>query len=249
MANRENACWVAEMGIIPYERACELQRRLVELRKGAEIPDVLLLCEHPHTITLGRNGSQDHLLASGGVLRQLNVEFYPTNRGGDITYHGPGQIVGYPILDLTRHRRDVRWFVEQLEETMIRTSADFSVKTRRAEGMHGAWVETPGGMEKIGALGVHLSRWVTSHGFAYNVSTDLRYFDLIVPCGLAGMRATSLERATGRTMDSEEVRGRIVAHFADAFDAEPTAANCEALSALLPDFFEAAPAMAAADRA
>lgn len=213
-------CWVADLGIIPYKAAYELQKDAVCARKSGYLPDILLICEHPHTITLGRNGKPEHLRASSGLLREMNVEFHPTDRGGDITYHGPGQIVGYPILDLTEHRRDLRWYVQQLEEVMIRTSADFGIEARRAEGMHGAWVATSAGEEKIGALGVHVSRWVTSHGFAYNVSTDLRYFDLIVPCGCAGKRATSLERLKGQAVDQEPVRQRIVQHFAETFGCE-----------------------------
>jgi lipoyl(octanoyl) transferase len=213
----EKICWVVDRGRIAYGPACELQRQLVEARKAGAIPDVLLLCEHPHVITLGRNGNREHLRAGERVLVQMNVELHSTDRGGDITYHGPGQIVGYPILDLAEHRRDVRWYVEQLEELMIRATADFGRAARRADGRRGVWIDTPSGEEKLAALGVHLSRWVTSHGFAYNVSTDLRYFDLIVPCGIAGKRATSLERALGHTVPVEEVRERLVAHFAEVF--------------------------------
>jgi len=182
----ETICWVVDLGRIPYEPACELQHQLVQARKSHTIPDVLLICEHPHVITLGRNGPRDHLQADEVLLEQMHVEFHSTDRGGDITYHGPGQVVGYPILDLTEHRRDIAWYVWQLEEVMIRTSAEFGIAAKRLKGRHGVWIETPDGEEKLGALGVHLSRWVTSHGFAYNVSTDLRYFDLIVPCGIAG---------------------------------------------------------------
>jgi lipoate-protein ligase B len=213
-------CWLVDLGLMPYAHACELQRRVVEARKNGAIPDVLLLCEHPHVITLGRNGQRAHLRASGQLLEQMNVEFSDTDRGGDITYHGPGQLVGYPILDLAEHRRDVRWFVEQLEEIMIRATADFGIAANRIADKHGIWVETPRGDEKLAALGVHLSRWVTSHGFAYNVSTDLRYFDLIVPCGIAGKRATSLESVLGRAVSSGEVRTRLVAHFAEVFSRE-----------------------------
>jgi lipoyl(octanoyl) transferase len=136
-----------------------------------------------------------------------------------ITYHGPGQIVGYPILDLTEHKRDVRWYVEQLEEVMIRATAEFGLRAKRVEGQHGIWLNTkaPASEEKLGALGVHLSRWVTSHGFAYNVSTDLRYFDLIVPCGIAGKRATSLERALGRQVSAKEAQRHLIAHFGEIF--------------------------------
>jgi lipoyl(octanoyl) transferase len=217
MMQSAKICWVVDLGLAPYEPACELQRRLVQARKIDAIPDVLLLCEHPHVITLGRNGKREHLRAAGRQLAQMNVEFHPTDRGGDITYHGPGQIVGYPILDLADHRRDVRWFVTQLEETMIRATADFGVTARRVEDRHGIWVETPAGEEKLAALGVHLSRWVTSHGFAYNVSTDLRYFDWIVPCGIVGKRAASLECVLGRRVPCEEVRPRLVAHFGEIF--------------------------------
>jgi lipoyl(octanoyl) transferase len=220
---------VVDLGLMPYPAACELQREVVEARKAGATPDVLLLCQHPHVITLGRNGKRENLRASDRLLAQMKVEFQATNRGGDITYHGPGQIVGYPILDLAEHRRDVRWYVEQLEEVMIRATADFGITAHRVEGKHGIWVEAPsstdggaagsvrGGEEKLAALGVHLSRWVTSHGFAYNVSTDLRYFDLIVPCGIAGARVTSLERILGRGVETGDARARIISHFGEVF--------------------------------
>lgn len=227
-------CWVLDLGLIAYGPACELQRRLVAARKVGAAPDVLLFCEHPHTITLGRNGKREHLRVSDHLLAQKNVEFFATDRGGDITYHGPGQIVGYPILDLAEHRRDVRWYVEQLEETMIRATADFGVSARRSEAGHGAWIDAPAaaaaaGEEKLAAVGVHLSRWVTSHGFAYNVSTDLRYFDLIVPCGIAGKRATSLERALGRAVRSEDVRARLAERFGEVFQRTMVSATREEL--------------------
>jgi len=217
MSDAVKTCWLVDLGLIPYLAAWELQQRLVEARKAGASPDVLLLCEHPHVITLGRNGKREHLRASDRLLAQMGVEFHSSDRGGDITYHGPGQIVGYPILDLAGHRRDVRWYVAQLEEVMIRASADFGVAARRVEGRHGIWVDSPAGEEKLGALGVHLSRWVTSHGFAYNVSTDLRYFDLIVPCGIAGARSTSLERVLGTPADIGIARDRVAAHFAEVF--------------------------------
>jgi lipoyl(octanoyl) transferase len=167
------------------------------------------------------------------LLAQMSAEFHPSDRGGDITYHGPGQIVGYPILDLTRHRRDVRWYVAQLEEVMIRSSADFGVVARRVEGRHGIWVDTTAGEEKLGALGVHLSRWVASHGFAYNVSTDLRYFDLIVPCGIAGARSTSLERILAGLADIGAVRERVALHFAGVFERNLQKVSRESLSKIL----------------
>jgi len=214
-------CAVVELGLISYTRAYELQQRAVAARKENEISDMLLLCEHPHVITLGRNGKAEHLRASDRLLSQMNVEFCQTDRGGDITYHGPGQIVGYPILDLTGHRRDVRWYVRMLEEAMLRTSTEFGIAARRIEARHGLWVDTDSGEEeKLGAIGVHLSCWVTSHGFAYNVSTDLRYFDLIVPCGIPGKRATSLERLLKRAVSVDEVKPRISTHFGEVFERE-----------------------------
>ncbi len=203
-----------------YGPSCQLQREVVEARKAGDIPDVLLLCEHPHVITLGRNGKREHLRASEHLLAQMNVEFRSSDRGGDITYHGPGQVVGYPILDLCEHRRDVRWYVEQLEEVMIRVTADFGLSARRIPDKHGVWLDKPEGEEKLAAIGVHLSRWVTSHGFAYNVSTDLRYFDLIVPCGIADKRTASLERALGRNVRAAEVRPALIEHFGKVFDRE-----------------------------
>jgi lipoate-protein ligase B len=220
MPHAAKTCWLIDHGRIPYAPAYDLQRQLVQARKARAIPDVLLLCEHPHVITLGRNGTRENLRVSETLLQLKNVEFYSSDRGGDITYHGPGQIVGYPILDLTEHRRDIGWYVAQLEEVMIRTTADFGIAAKRVRGQHGAWIDTPNGEEKLGALGVHLSRWVTSHGFAYNVSTDRDYFDLIVPCGIAGKGVASLEGALGRSVAIDEVRDRIVAHFASTFGLE-----------------------------
>ena len=206
-----------DAGVIPYGAACELQAQVVQARKAGSIPDVLLLCEHPHVVTLGRNGKMEHLRASSGLLAEMNVDFHSTDRGGDITYHGPGQIVGYPILDLAEHRRDIRWYVENLEEVMIRATADFGIAAKRVRCQHGIWIDTERGEEKMGALGVHLSRWVTSHGFAYNVSTELRYFDLIVPCGIAEKGVTSLERVLGQPVSINKVRERLTVHFASAF--------------------------------
>lgn len=233
----EKTCWVADLGLIAYEPAFEMQRRLVAARKAGLIPDVLLLCEHPHVITLGRNGHRENLLASEHLLRQMGVEFRPTDRGGDITYHGPGQIVGYPILDLAGIRRDVAWYVRQLEETMIRATSDFGITAVRKAGLTGVWVEGANGAapEKLAAIGVHLSRWVTSHGFAYNVSTDLRYFDLIVPCGIPDKRATSLERLLGRAVGREEIAPRIVGHIGGIFGRDIQTVSREFLNRYLAD--------------
>ncbi len=213
--------WVVQIGRITYSEGCDLQNRIVAARKLNRVPDVLLLCEHPHVITLGRNGKREHLLASEPVLRQMGVEFHETNRGGDITYHGPGQLVAYPIFDLNEIRRDLAWYVRQLEEAMIRASAEYGVKAERRAGHRGVWVNVAsGGEEKLGAIGVHVSRWVTSHGLAYNVATDLRYFDLIVPCGIQDKRATSLERLRGERIDSEQVAAALVKHLGDCFDVD-----------------------------
>jgi len=190
---------------------------------------VLLLCEHPHVITQGRNGKREHLLASEHVLRQKGIEYYETTRGGDITYHGPGQIVGYPILNLGAIRRDVVWYVRTLEEAMIQATAEFGIKAGRVAGKTGIWVRVGNTEEKLAAIGVHISRWVTSHGFAYNVSTDLRNFDLIVPCGIAECKATSLEKLLGRSVEEKEVSPRIAKHLGELLGLEMKEASVKAI--------------------
>ena len=215
-----NRCHTIDLGLIGYAEAWALQKRIVAARKAGAIEDVLLVCEHPHVITQGRNGKREHLLASEHVLRQKGVEYYETSRGGDITYHGPGQIVGYPILNLGAIRRDVVWYVRMLEEAMIRATSEFGITAERVAGKTGIWVKSGDTEEKLAAIGVHISRWVTSHGFAYNVSTDLRYFDLIVPCGIADRKATLLEKLLGRTVEQEEVAPRIARHLGELFGRE-----------------------------
>ena len=212
------SCLIVELGLIGYAEAWNLQRRLVTARKAGAIEDVLLLCEHPHVITLGRNGKREHLLASEPVLKQKGVEFCATDRGGDITYHGPGQIVGYPIIDLNPDRRDVHRYVRDLEEVMIRVCADYGLTAGRIKGFSGAWIDDA----KIGAIGVRISRWITSHGFAFNVTTDVDFFDLIVPCGIADRGVTSLAEAIGRPPELIEVEDRFVDHFARVFEREVT---------------------------
>ena len=241
---------VVDLGMIEYGTAWELQRRLVAARKAGTVPDVLLLCEHPHVITLGRNGKAANLRATDLMLAQLGVSFFETNRGGDITYHGPGQLVGYPILNLSEIRRDVGWYVRNIEEAMIRATAEFGISGRRVAGRTGVWVDVQAGSaaeyekelkevkeaedeEKLAAIGVHLSRWVTSHGFAYNVSTDLGYFDLIVPCGIAGKRATSLEKLLGRRVEMREVGPRIAAHLGQIFDLDLRGCDRDDLDVML----------------
>jgi lipoyl(octanoyl) transferase len=233
---------IIDLGLVEYGAAWALQRRLVAARKAGAVPDVLLLCEHPHVITLGRGGKLTNLRASDHVLRQMGVSFFETDRGGDITYHGPGQHVGYPILNLAEIRRDVTWYMRSLEETMISATAEFGIASRRVPGRTGVWVDVPAEHaaeeEKLAAIGVHLSRWVTSHGFAYNVSTDLRYFDLIVPCGIADKRATSLEKLLGRGVDMKEVSPKIAAHLGELFDIDLRAASRDTLDAQLREYEE-----------
>jgi lipoyl(octanoyl) transferase len=222
------SCFIVDVGLIAYAEAWELQKRLVTARKNGAIEDVLLLCEHPHVITLGRNGKREHLLASEQVLRQKGVEFHSSDRGGDITYHGPGQLVGYPILNLAAIRKDVVWYVRMLEEVMIRATAEFGITAERVAGKTGIWVRgtasdsnaSANTEEKLGAIGVHISRWVTSHGFAYNVSTDLRYFDLIVPCGITGRKATSLEKILERAVTLKQAVQPVVRNFGEVFGLE-----------------------------
>ena len=209
-------CIVEQLGLLGYEEALHLQRQRVAQRKAGEIPDTLLLLEHPHVYTLGRNAKREHLLVSPEYLRSRGAEVYETDRGGDITYHGPGQLVGYPILDLTQHRRDISWYMRSLEEVFIGVASDFGVHASRLAGAAGVWV----GDEKLVAMGVHVSRWVTSHGFAFNVSTDLSYFDHIVPCGLHGKGVTSLEKLLGVPVPLDEVIESVVEHFHRTFEFE-----------------------------
>jgi lipoyl(octanoyl) transferase len=224
---------VIDLGLISWAEAYALQQRVVAARKGDEVEDVFLLCEHPHVITLGRSANLANLLASEHVLRQKAVELRATNRGGDITYHGPGQVVGYPILNLNQIKRDVGWYVRTLEEVMIRASAEFGVSAFRVPGKTGIWVNAGDTEEKLGAIGVHISRWVTSHGFAFNVSTDLRYFDLIVPCGIADRKATSLEKILGRSVSLDEVRPRLECHLGEILSLSPHKVTREELLARL----------------
>ena len=197
-----------------YATAFELQRRLVVERQQGLIPDHLLLVEHPHVVTLGRNGHRENLLASDEILERAGVEFHPTDRGGDITYHGPGQLVGYPILDLREWKRDVAAYVRAIEEVIIDTLADFGIAAGRIPKLTGVWVDG----RKIAAIGVHISRWVTSHGFALNVSTDLSYFQYIVPCGLT--KPVTSMAALGVRATLEDVGYVLAAHFGRVFDFE-----------------------------
>jgi lipoyl(octanoyl) transferase len=220
---------VRYLGVVPYAEADNLQRTLVEERRAGRVPDLLLLLEHPHVITLGvkLGAARSHLVATPELLTQRSVEVHESGRGGDITYHGPGQLVGYPILDLRPDRCDVHKYVRDLEEVMIRAAADFGLTAHRVEGLTGAWV----GADKLGAIGVRISRWITSHGFAFNVMTDLDYFKLIVPCGISSGGVTSVSRAAGRPVGMAEARAAIVARFCGVFDRQVVGEADAAVSA------------------
>jgi lipoyl(octanoyl) transferase len=204
---------VQRLGRLSYADGLEVQARLVAERQAGRIPDTLLLLEHAPVFTLGRNARREHLLLDEAELRARGFEVFECGRGGDVTYHGPGQVVGYPIIDLSPDRRDVHRYCRDLEEVMIRTCSDYAVPASRVTGLTGAWV----GDAKIGAIGVRLSRWVTSHGFAFNVATDLAPFGMILPCGIRGRGVTSLERLLGRPAPLDEVMARLAAHLAAVF--------------------------------
>jgi lipoyl(octanoyl) transferase len=207
---------VRRLGRVGYSESLALQAQLVEDRKAGRIGDTLLLLEHDPVFTLGRNARSENVLVPEDLLRARGFEVFEVGRGGDVTYHGPGQVVGYPILDLAPDRCDVHRYVRDLEEVMIRTCADHGVEAGRIAGLTGAWV----GDRKVGAIGVRLSRWVTSHGFALNVSTDLAPFGLIVPCGIANRGVTTLEQAAGRSVALADVLVGLESHFASVFGAK-----------------------------
>ncbi len=214
-ASRSRVFEVRRLGLVAYGEALDLQQTLVEERRAGCVPDLLLLLQHPAVITLGvRRDSRSHVTASDGQLAMHGIEVHEAGRGGDVTYHGPGQIVGYPILDLRPDRCDVHRYVRDLEEVMIRVCADYGVAAHRADGLSGAWV----GTEKIGAIGVRISRWITSHGFAFNVNTRLEDFQLIVPCGIADRGVTSLRKLLGEELSIGQVEDRFILRFAEVFD-------------------------------
>lgn len=206
---------------MPYDEALALQRALVDERRAERVPDLLLLVQHPPVITLGvkGDGGRSHIVAPPDHLDRLGIGIHETGRGGDVTYHGPGQLVGYPIIDLKPDRQDVHRYVRDIEEVMIRMAADFGQTASRIEGLTGAWV----GAEKLAAIGVRISRWITMHGFAFNVTTNLEHFRLIVPCGIGDRGVTSLQKLTGRDIDLAEVEASCVRHFADVFERAPLA--------------------------
>ncbi|MFU8860374.1 MAG: lipoyl(octanoyl) transferase LipB [Cyclonatronaceae bacterium] len=221
---------VIDVGLVPYQQAWDLQKavqkRLIDekmARRADPGPkagqsaersnDVLLFVEHPHVYTLGKSGDGSHLLAAAGELERIGATYVKIDRGGDITYHGPGQVVGYPIIDLDRHYTDIHRYLRELEEVMIRVCADYGFSAGRIDGLTGVWIDDA----KICAFGVKCSRWVTMHGFAFNVNTSLDYFGHIVPCGISDKKVTSLQQLLGRTVDPAEVKKRITGHFETVF--------------------------------
>lgn len=234
-----------DLGSIDYKAAWDLQERILtetvrqkmenrQLAPAVQFPprQVLLFCEHPHVYTLGKSGREEHLLADGRALREIGASFYKINRGGDITYHGPGQLVGYPILDLDFFFNDIHQYLRLLEEMVIRTCADYGLITGRIEGLTGVWVEAEAGEKarKICAFGVRCSRWVTMHGWAFNIHSDLSYFDRIVPCGITDRGVTSLQQELGRIVDVEEVKGKMLIHFQELFQCALIAGQPEELA-------------------
>ena len=223
---------VKDLGLIPYQEAWDLQQELLkevigikrERRKtGGEAKHYFLFCEHPHVYTLGRSGNKENLLLNDQELEEHNIDYYKINRGGDITYHGPGQVVGYPILDLDCFFTDIHKFVRYIEEAVIRLLADYGLNGDRIEGYSGVWFKATNGKpdRKICAVGIHLSRWVTMHGFAFNVNTDLSYFSHIVPCGITDKAVTSLsEELGGKKIDMQAIKQGLSRHFSDLFGYE-----------------------------
>jgi lipoyl(octanoyl) transferase len=207
---------VRHLGRVPYAEGLQIQEQLVAERQAGRIIDVLLVLEHEPVFTMGRNARAENVLLSSEALRAQGYEIFETGRGGDVTYHGPGQVVGYPILELPPERRDVHRYVRDLEDVMIRACADYGVSATRIAGKTGAWV----GTDKVGAIGVRIARWVTSHGFALNVANELDPFGLIVPCGIRGHGVTSLKALLGRDVDAEEAAVRLAGHVAAVLDLE-----------------------------
>lgn len=209
----ERICEVRRLGLINYEEGLKTQEAAVEARKNEALLDQLLLLQHPHVLTLGRGADQNNVLVDENTRAAKGVQLFKTGRGGDVTYHGPGQIVGYPIIDLKPDRCDVHRYVRDIEEVMIRVARDYGIDAVRIPGLTGIWV----GDEKLGAIGVRIARWITSHGFAFNVNTDLTYFNLIVPCGITDHGVTSLEKLLGKKVEISEAEERLARHFGDVF--------------------------------
>ncbi len=214
--NRE--LWIERLGVMDYAQALDFQREAARRRIAGDIPeDLLLLVEHPPVVTLGRSSKDAHLLASPELLAARGVALHEVERGGDVTFHGPGQLVGYPIIDLTRHRKDLHWFLRQVEEALIVALGELGIAAERNPGFTGVWTQG----RKIASIGVHARDWVTWHGFALNVSTDLSYFDLMVPCGIQAVTMTSMERELGRGVEMTAVEEAVVGAFGTVFSLAP----------------------------
>lgn len=211
-----SALTIYKLGRVPYREALDLQLKLLEMRKNGEIEDTLLLLEHPHTVTIGRRGNMGNLLAAEKYLEKAGIHFEVISRGGDVTYHGPGQLVGYPIMDLNEMGRDIHKYLRRLEETIIVSLEDFGMRGRRVKGVTGVWVKR----HKIASIGVGVKKWITYHGFALNVNTDLSYFDMMVPCGIENVQMTSIRRWLAREeiVDIPEVEESAVKAFTQVFD-------------------------------
>ncbi|HEX6574508.1 MAG TPA: lipoyl(octanoyl) transferase LipB [Gemmatimonadaceae bacterium] len=227
-ADRE--LWVVRLGRMGYEESLELQREVARQRISGEIPqDVLLLVEHPPVVTLGRSSKQKNLISSPQFLASRGVELFEVERGGDVTFHGPGQLVGYPIFDLKRHKLDLHWYLRSVEEALIRTLSRYGIASERNTGYTGVWTRG----RKIASIGVHARDWVTWHGFALNVTTDLSYFDLIVPCGIVGVEMTSVLKETGQHVELAAVSDVVTDQFADLFELRPVAVPADGFPQVL----------------
>lgn len=229
LENKMADCLVLKPGLLPYQEAWELQKSLAQGRRAGQVGDMLILLEHPPTYTLGRRGVEAHLLVGEERLSQLGASVHWVDRGGDVTYHGPGQLVGYPILNLQRWGNDVYRYMRNLEEVLIRALSDLSVQGERLAGYTGVWV----GKNKIAALGVKVSEGITTHGFALNVNTDLTYFDHIVPCGLQDKGVTSIGKSLGRAMEMDVVAKGVEYHFGQVFGLRMKEGALEEISDLL----------------
>jgi lipoate-protein ligase B len=219
--------YIIDLGLIDYGKAWDLQHHLWSRRVAEELPDLLILLEHPHVITLGRSGNRGHLIVSPEVLEAMKIPIFHVERGGDITYHGPGQMVVYPILNLKEYGYRIVRYIDQLEEVVLRVLRDFGIEGRRDPLNRGVWVER----EKIASLGVAIKRWVSFHGFALNYETDLKYYDLINPCGLKGKKVTSMAEILGSKISRERLSERILFHFKEVFRRDWEAKNLEELIA------------------
>lgn len=234
----------ADLGSVEYGKAWDLQERMLrsktEVKRAAfldaangrptsdrHVPHHLIFCEHPPVYTMGKSGDMAHVLLGESGMAEKGVSFYHTNRGGDVTFHGPGQVVGYPLLDLERFRTDLGWYLRSLEEVVIRTLSHYGIESGRSPGETGVWIDAgvSGRERKVCAMGVRCSRWVTMHGFALNVNTDLSYFDYIVPCGIRGKQVTSIQRETGASVSMEEVKGLLKKSFGEVFGCDLVSAG------------------------